>query len=567
MTFSELDVVVSSDEQSLHHWASGVLSDKRQNNDIVVFGKSLISLSQYSNIEVWNSSDEAVARARYIIAGSKWVKYVVANLQRVAIDAVNSGSNKLRFRHSGLDVSINAIDIPAETVHVKTPALLLNFSCLVKQENYDTRYLITDSFSPTFTGELAVLYKHARKRVLEGLHDHNNTYALGSNISLSANYATLSVSCMLAKTDARFSQHVKLGLTDLRASRTELLLEATRNADRENWQNRAGSVDNFNKYWTDIKDNLSKFVHESEVVASWQRVMLPDVGSNSSRTWGIEVETVQAGLVSRPGGWTAVTDGSLEDLPGNNSNGCECDCDDCCDDDHCEYNDCNTDNNNCMEFVSPVLSHFHSNGLRDLCGPLENASVNDSPGIHVHVGAGDLTVSDVARLVRAYSIVSPFLEPISYRNKRNYCRDISPENVAHWSSSIRKIQRQQMTSSRDNNHVLTITDLVDVMYQQPDDRYRDLNLQSLNGHGTIEFRVMGPRYNYEHLVRWAWFCREMVNVSRIDLPAKVWSSVRSMADVVSVLRQYGSEVPSDKPDGELSAIKNVLNSFDSVIEA
>jgi hypothetical protein len=219
-----------------------------------------------------------------------------------------------------------------------------------------------------------------------------------------------------------------------------------------------------------------------------------------------------------------------------------------------------------MEYVSPILSHFNSNGLRDLCGPLEHATVNETPGIHVHVGADDLTITDVGRLARAYSIVSPFLEPITYRQSRGYCKDLTSENLQFWLSAVRNVIKGDIKNYRTGER-LTPSDIALTAQHQPDDRYHDLNLQSLSKHGTIEFRVMGPKYNYEHLVRWAWFCREMVNVSRLDIPVSVWTSVRSMADIISVLRQYGSEIPSDGYDKETHALANAMNGEYEFVDA
>ena len=180
--------------------------------------------------------------------------------------------------------------------------------------------------------------------------------------------------------------------------------------------------------------------------------------------------------------------------------------------------------------MSPILNHFNSAGLRSICEAIENKETNSTPGIHVHVGAGDLSVVDVARLVRSYSAISPYIWPIMDREAKGYCKDVTSDNVSHWLAASRRALKQNNFASA-----------TDVVYQQPDDRYRDLNLQALRQHGTIEFRAMGPTYNYEHLVRWAWFCREMVNVSRLDLPQTLWTKVRSMSDVLSILLKYGSE--------------------------
>jgi hypothetical protein len=316
------------------------------------------------------------------------------------------------------------------------------------------------------------------------------------------------------------------------------------------------SRDSFMKYWTNMKQTMSTRVDYAKVRADFASIPVQPAGTSSSRTWGIEVETVRADLVSRPAGWESKYDGSLEAV---NEDGCDCDCSDCYDGYH---DDCGGDGDGCMEFVSPILGSFNSNGLRDLCGPLENVYTNSSPGIHVHVGADDLTVFDVARLLRAYSIVSPFINGIDYRETRSYCKETSTSNVAYWLSLVRKAMRGTLAHPYDERHQLSPKDIVQLTQGQPDDRYHDVNLQALSAHGTIEFRVMGPRYNYEHLVRWAWFCREMVNVSRLDLPMSVWTSVRSMADVIGILRQYGSEIPSDTHDKATVQLASQLNHSD-----
>jgi hypothetical protein len=364
----------------------------------------------------------------------------------------------------------------------------------------------------------------------------------------------------LSRTRQFMSQHLKLDFDTVRNARNELLQEQARAGNTAHNIAKAMSREKFISYWGQIKNSMARNVFPAEVTQSWDELIpIPEKGTNTSRTWGIEVETVQASRVSRPRGWEAKPDGSLESIDGES--GCDCDCNDCYDGYH---DNCEDDGSNCMEYVSPILSHFHSNGLNDLCGPLEHAPKNSSPGIHVHVGADDLSVVDISRLVRAYSLVSPFLEPISHRETRGYCKDVSSENLQYWLSAVRKTMRGELTDRYDQNRLITPLDVVQASYYQPDDRYHDLNLMSLGAHGTIEFRVMGPHYNYNHLIKWAWFCREMVNVARLDLPASVWSSVRSMADVIGVLRQYGSELPSDSPDKEVVALTNVLNDIEPV---
>jgi len=327
-------------------------------------------------------------------------------------------------------------------------------------------------------------------------------------------------------------------LANVKPSREELvesrnnLMYSERNAKNITEKERiAASKQNFVNYWKSLKAHSKSFVNESEVTDSFASIPLLPAGTASSRTWGIEIEVVQAHLTSRPRGWDKRGDGSLVGIPADD-NPCECSCYYCEEEEdcgNCDNGDC--DNGSTAEYVSPILNWFNSAGVQSLTRELEGSVVNDSAGIHIHVGARDLTVADVARLCVAYSAVSPFLWPLMKRNVTNYCRDISEENLVHW------LHNSTKWLAKANELAIN----ADVVYNQPDDRYRDLNLQSLRSHGTVEFRAMGPVYNYELLTRWAWMCRELINISRLNLPQSTWTSVRSMSDVVRILSTYGSE--------------------------
>ena len=73
------------------------------------------------------------------------------------------------------------------------------------------------------------------------------------------------------------------------------------------------------------------------------------------------------------------------------------------------------------------------------------------------------------------------------------------------------------------------------------DRYVTVNLQALDQHGTVEFRAMGPKYNYDHLVRWEMFCREMVNVVKNGAKSKDFAKVKTWEDVTRIFERYGVE--------------------------
>lgn len=338
----------------------------------------------------------------------------------------------------------------------------------------------------------------------------------------------------VAATAVNYSQAITMARptsSDINEARMLLLGELADAERAQSTTRKKLSMANFATYWGNLKESIRSRVDDAEVFAAFESVPINPAGSKASRTWGIEVETVQANLTERPRGWDQRHDGSLEALGGDSAcayDYCECGCDDCEDGSH-DY--CySAEDGGCAEFVSPILHHFNSDGLRQLCSDIGDAECNTTPGIHVHVGADDLTPFDVARLVRIYSLISPFLIPYTKREVFGYCKDISTDNVAHWLSISRDLSR----GSKDISVPQGVT-------MQPDDRYRDLNLQAVHAHGTIEFRAMGPVYDYKHLVRWAWLCRELTNISKLDLPDSMWRNVKSMSDILNIVYEYGSE--------------------------
>lgn len=317
----------------------------------------------------------------------------------------------------------------------------------------------------------------------------------------------------------------------VRVYRDRVLDLQTASMRNEELMRRQIAAKNFGEFWNQVKQRQRSNQPTVEQGAeAWETIPLQEAGIESSRSWGIEVETVRAQRTSRPSGWKQVYDGSLE-----SDFNCDCECHYCYDGEHdsCSFDDgsCEYDGDGCAEFVSPVLQHFNSNGLRQLCNDLPTEEYNSSPGIHVHVGASDLTVSDVARLLYAYSVAAPLLESVYHRQSYGYCHEMQSNNIQYWLSAVR-------TQLRDTG---SIPEPSDVAQSQPADRYQDVNVHALFKHGTIEFRSMGPRYDYNHLVRWAWFCREMVNVSKLGLDNSVWLKCRTLQDIITVLRTYGKE--------------------------
>lgn len=249
----------------------------------------------------------------------------------------------------------------------------------------------------------------------------------------------------------------------------------------------------------------------------------------SSRTWGIEIEVAGSRGIETPAGWDAVEDGSLESPYAENTDNCECSCDDCApedgyDQEHCMDYDCASQENydDSREFVSPILKDMYSRGVTEICDGARFEPQNESAGVHIHVGSDGMTPKQIGGLVYAYGLLENMLATSYKREKRYYCRSLTPRNVTAVLNAAR-----------------TATEKEDVSVL---DRYVTVNVEALEKHGTIEFRAMGPVYDSEYLHKWALFVREMVNVAAADVPMKRWNTVKNFDDVLNIFREYGTEL-------------------------
>lgn len=181
-------------------------------------------------------------------------------------------------------------------------------------------------------------------------------------------------------------------------------------------------------------------------------------------------------------------------------------------------------NDDCAEFVSPILVSMHSKGLEAILTELAKQPQNDTSGVHVHVEADDLSPEQVAALVFGYDILEPILEASYQRQSRQYCKRREPQTVLEFARKLRHGAPK-----------LTDNDV------RRGERYVTLNTNALSQHGTIEFRAMGPVYDYEYLTRWAMLCRELVNMAKAGVTVKQFSRVKSWKDLTMLLAEYGKE--------------------------
>lgn len=160
---------------------------------------------------------------------------------------------------------------------------------------------------------------------------------------------------------------------------------------------------------------------------------------------------------------------------------------------------------NSNEVVTPVLKG--KKGLSDLetlCKSLEEigARVNKSCGLHVHIGAANMSDEHYIRLVRNYQklemAIDSFMADSRRANNSQWCRSL----LGHDFSACRT--------------------KADVASALNFDRYHKVNAESYSRHRTIEFRQHQGTTNYEKISRWVMFLAKLVEYSyKNELPGMV----------------------------------------------
>lgn len=154
------------------------------------------------------------------------------------------------------------------------------------------------------------------------------------------------------------------------------------------------------------------------------------------------------------------------------------------------------------EVVSPVLSGEDGiEQVRKVAKALARggARVDRQCGLHVHVGAADLTgaeaVSIVTRYARFESTIDTFMPPSRRGNSNQYCQSMS-------------YYIRGLTGGRSFR---TVREVASAMYGE---RYTKVNTQAFNRHQTIEFRQHSGTCNADKIENWIRFVLHFVEASR-----------------------------------------------------
>lgn len=155
------------------------------------------------------------------------------------------------------------------------------------------------------------------------------------------------------------------------------------------------------------------------------------------------------------------------------------------------------------EVVTPVLGG-NQNGLATLKKAIKSldavgARVNRTCGLHVHIGAGKLTGEQYVNVFKNYQKLERLIDSFMAESRRG---------DAFYTRSILKY---------DFSHCYGVGGVQNVMGNDSDTRYHNVNPMSYNRHRTIEFRQHQGSTSFEKISMWVKFCAKLVGWSRYNV--------------------------------------------------
>lgn len=174
---------------------------------------------------------------------------------------------------------------------------------------------------------------------------------------------------------------------------------------------------------------------------------------------------------------------------------------------------------NTIECVSPVLStKKDENDLKKVCKALSaiGATVNSSCGLHVHIGAKDITNEWYVRIFKNYQACEAVIDSFMAQSRRNsrWCRPLRGFNFDGCYGRV---------------------DVANTMYN---DRYYKVNPVSYRRHNTIEFRQHQGTTNYKKIIMWVQFLKELVDFSKENVIANQPTSVDDLSFISDGVKTY-----------------------------
>ena len=163
---------------------------------------------------------------------------------------------------------------------------------------------------------------------------------------------------------------------------------------------------------------------------------------------------------------------------------------------------------NPIECVTPVLKGRNGlAALKNACATLNavGAKVNKSTGLHVHIGAKDLTPAQYANVFYNYqmleSLIDSFMAESRRANNNGYCMSLR------------------------GKYLRTCETREEVYQALGGSRYYKVNPCSWSRHQTIEFRQHQGSTDFEKISNWVSFCAKLVVWSRDNRMTRAFASI------------------------------------------
>lgn len=174
---------------------------------------------------------------------------------------------------------------------------------------------------------------------------------------------------------------------------------------------------------------------------------------------------------------------------------------------------------NSIECVSPILKGTKGlSSLKSACKALNEAgaTVNKNCGLHVHIGAQDLSNKAYVNVFKNYQKLERVIDSFMAPSRRN----------STWAESLWSFDFSNCNNPQD------------VCCTLDNDRYRKVNPCSYSRHNTIEFRQHQGTTNYEKISKWVNFLTKLVEWSETNVLASAVSSISEIPFLNDAEKRY-----------------------------
>lgn len=167
-----------------------------------------------------------------------------------------------------------------------------------------------------------------------------------------------------------------------------------------------------------------------------------------------------------------------------------------------------------VEFITPILNYSDIETLQELVRAIRKAGgfVNDSCGMHVHIGAADLTAKAAHNLINVVASKQDLIYKALkvHRNRIDFCYKIEENLLKRFNERKPK----------------TMAELASVWYNEPEERaviehshydgsrYKIVNLHALFTKGTVEFRVFNATLHAGEVKAAIQFCLALTHQAK-----------------------------------------------------